>query len=290
MVNAQISEPAAAGRGRPGRGLFHISRRTLLARSCTVLIGVIFLLAWQYASASGYVNQVFYSTPVDIVQRLFDDIAGAKVYGHTIYDQIWITLQAILVGYVIGAVGGVLLGFGVGRSRLLTRALERYILAFYAIPKISIAPLFILIFGIGLSSKIAIVVMEAFFILFYNTLQGVISINEEFVQVAKVMGASRSVVLRKILLPACLPSIFTGLRLAVPYAVIGAVLGEYIASNKGIGWLVLYSGSVVDATGLFVAIVLLLLITWLLDLVVAGGVRLAAPWLPRERTAPGRQP
>lgn len=287
--------PARVARRAPGPApararLRRPSRRTLAARTCTVLVGVAFLALWQFLSENGYINQVFYSTPTDILQRLIDDFSGAAVYGRTIYDQIWITVQAILIGYVIGVVGGVLLGFGVGRSRLLTRALERYILAFYAVPKISVAPLFILIFGIGLSSKIAIVVMESFFILFYNTLQGIMSIDEQLVEVAKVMGAPRSVVLRRVLLPACLPSIFTGLRLAVPFAVIGAVLGEYIASNKGIGWLVLYSGSSVDATGLFTAIVLLVVITWLFETVVTGLVRLAAPWLPRGRGPAARRP
>lgn len=284
-MNAQLANPVAAG-GERLRPRTRISRK-VAARTCTVLVGVVFLAVWQFASGAGLINQVFYSTPVDIVARLFDDFAGSTVYGRTIYEQIWITVQAILVGYVIGSVGGVLFGFAIGRSRLLTRALERYILAFYAIPKISIAPLFILIFGIGLSSKVAIVVMECFFILFYNTLQGMVTLNEQLVQVAKVMGAPRRVIAMRILLPGCLPSIFTGLRLAAPFAVIGAVLGEYIASNKGIGWLVLYSGSSVDATGLFTAIVLLLVVTWLLDIVVAGIVRVAAPWMPRGRGPAG---
>jgi NitT/TauT family transport system permease protein len=289
MVNAQPTAGTIAGTHRAGIGAPRVSRRKVIARTCTVLVGLLFLLGWQLASTGGLINQVFYSTPTDILLRLRDDFGGATVYGRTIYAQIWITVQAILIGYVIGVAGGVLLGFVVGRSRLLTRALERYILAFYAIPKISIAPLFILMFGIGLSSKIAIVIMESFFILFYNTLQGMISVKEELVQVAKVMGASRLVVARRVLLPACLPSIFNGLRLAVPFAVIGAVLGEYIASNKGIGWLVLYSGSSVDATGLFSAIVLLLVITWLMDLIVATIVRFAAPWLPRGRRSAARQ-
>jgi NitT/TauT family transport system permease protein len=258
-------------------------RRQLSVWACTLGIGVLFLLAWELASRGGVIDSVFYSRPTDILVRLWQYLLGAEVYGRTIYEQIWITTEAVLIGYVAGAAGGVLVGFAVGRSKWLSRALEPYILTFYAIPKISIAPLFILILGIGLESKIAIVMMESFFILFTSTVRGVLDIDEELVQIARIMGASRRTVLGRILMPAALPAIFSGLQLAVPFAVIGAVLGEYIASNRGLGWLVLYSGSSLDATGLFAAIVILVLLTWLLTQVVSRAVAAMAPWLPRQK-------
>ena len=264
----------------PGKRL--ISRRQLAIWACALGLGVLFLFAWELASRHGVINSVFYSRPTDIAERLWQDLLGAKVYGRTIYEQIWITTQSVLIGYVAGAAAGVLAGFAVGRSKWLSRALEPYIVTFYAIPKISIAPLFILILGIGLESKVAIVSMESFFILFTITLRGVLEIDEELVQVARIMGASRRTVLGRILLPASLPAIFSGLQLAVPFAVIGAVLGEYIASNRGIGWLVLYSGSSLDATGLFSAIVILVVLTWLLTQVVSRSVVALAPWLPKD--------
>ncbi|MGH7487884.1 MAG: porin [bacterium] len=181
-----------------------------------------FLVVWELASRGGVINTVFYSKPTDIVVRLWQDVLGAQVYGRTIYEQIWITTQSVLIGYVTGSVGGTLVGFAVGRSKWLSRALEPYIFTFYAIPKISIAPLFILILGIGLESKVAIVAMESFFILFTSTLRGVVEIDEELVQVARIMGASRRTVFGRILVPASLPAIFAGLQLAVPFAGIGA--------------------------------------------------------------------
>lgn len=264
------------------QGRLLISRRQLAIWACSLGIGVLFLIAWEMASRQGVINSVFYSRPTDIAERLWQDLLGAKVYGRTIYEQIWITSQSVLIGYVLGALIGVLAGFAVGRSRWLSRALEPYIVTFYAIPKISIAPLFILILGIGLSSKVAIVSMESFFILFTSTLRGVLEIDEELVQVARIMGASRRTVFGRILMPASLPAIFSGLQLAVPFAVIGAVLGEYIASNRGLGWLVLYSGSSLDATGLFSAIVILVVLTWLLTQVVSRSVAAIAPWLPKD--------
>jgi NitT/TauT family transport system permease protein len=252
-------------------------------------IAVIIVLAWQYASTSGMINPVFYSSPSAIVALLGHQFAGSQVHGMAVWEQIWVTVEEVLIGYAVGSLVGILAGFVVGRSRLLTRALEPYVLTFYAIPKISIAPLFVIILGIGLSSKIAIVIIEAFFILFYNTFRGVLQINEQLVQVAQVMGASRRTVLFRVLLPASLPAVLVGLQLAVPFAVVGAVVGEYVSSSRGLGWLVLYAGSTLDAAQLFGAIVLLVVIVWLLTRIVEFGVHRLAPWLPRDSQSPGQR-
>jgi NitT/TauT family transport system permease protein len=110
----------------------------------------------------------------------------------------------------------------------------------------------------------------------------VLQIKEDLIGLARVMGASRMTVLRSVLLPASLPSMLMGLRMAVPFAMIGAILGEYIASNRGIGWLVLYSGSSLDSTGTFAAIVFLLVLTWVLDRLVGVIEARTAPWLPKD--------
>lgn len=244
-----------------------------------LLVAVVLIGAWQLTSNAGVVNPVFFSSPSQIVTMLFDQLVRLQtVYGLTIYNQMWVTLEEVLIGYAIGGAAGILLGFGVGRSRLLARALEPYVLTFYAVPKISIAPLFVIILGLGLTSKVAIVVIEAFFILFYSTFRGVIQINEGLVETAKIMGAPRRTVVRQVLFPASLPAIAAGLELAMPFAVVGAVVGEYVSSDHGLGWLVLYAGSTLNSTQLFVAIALLIVMTWVLTELVKLGVRRLAPW------------
>lgn len=276
-------------------GLLERRPRTMVAVG-QLLVAAALIAGWQLSSNAGLVNPVFYSSPWRIVTMLFDQLVLLRtVYGLTIYEQIWVTLEEVLIGYAIGAAAGILLGFGVGRSRLLSRALEPYVLTFYAVPKISIAPLFVIILGLGLVSKIAIVLIEAFFILFYNTLRGVLQIDESLVQAAKLMGARRRTVLWRILFPASVPSIGSGLQLAVPFAVVGAVIGEYVSSSRGLGWLVLYAGSVLDATQLFVAIALLVVMTWVLTGLVQAGVRRLTPWsVPRpprvDQARTGRKP
>jgi NitT/TauT family transport system permease protein len=273
--------PAVTGRRR---GLVPVLGRYRRAEIVTarLAVAVVIVLFWQFASASGFINPVFYSSPSAIVSLLAHQFTGQDVQGTGVWVQIGTTVEEVVIGYAIGAAAGVLAGFVIGRSRLLTRALEPYILTFYAVPKISIAPLFVIIFGIGLTSKVAIVFIEAFFILFYSTFRGVLQINEQLVQVAQVMGASRRAVLLRVLLPAALPSVLAGLQLAVPFAVIGAVVGEYVASSRGLGWLVLYAGSTLNAAQLFGAIVLLIIIVWLLTRIVGFCVHRMAPWLPRD--------
>lgn len=247
-----------------------------------ILVAVVALGAWQYASDERLWNAMLFSSPERIFERILDMAVGQEIYGRTIYDHILTTLKAILIGYLLGAPAAALVGFLLGRSKLAAQVLEPYILVFFAIPKISLAPLFVIIFSTGLASKVAIVMIEVFFIVFYSTLRGVLQVNEDFVRLAKVMGASRLTVLRDVLLPASLPSIVAGLRLAVPFAMIGAILGEYIASNQGLGWLVLYFGSTLDATGLFAALGFLLGVVALLDLLVGFIERRAVPWQPRR--------
>jgi NitT/TauT family transport system permease protein len=264
-------------------------QRRILVLAGRLLVGVAFLLLWEYGSNSGRINPVFYSSPSKIIALLGHQLGGQPIRSITIYAEIWITAKEVLIGYALGSVVGILLGFAVGRSRLVARAVEPYVLTFYAVPKISIAPLFVIFLGIGLTSKVAIVVLEAFFILFYNTYRGVGQVNEQLVHAARTMGSNRRTVLFSVLLPASLPSILAGLQLAVPFAVIGAVVGEYISSDSGLGWLVLYSGSSLDSTQLFAAIALLVILSWLLSRIVEIGVHRLAPWLPSDNRGSRRR-
>jgi NitT/TauT family transport system permease protein len=276
-----MTAPASRRRRSPLGEMVH--RPRLAVGGGQLVVAIALLVGWQLSADNGLVNPIFYSSPSRIIALLYHQLIGLQtVHGITIWDQAWVTLQEVLIGYAIGAVAGSALGFAVGRSRLLSKALEPYVLTFYAIPKISIAPLFVIILGLGLESKVAIVLMEAFFILFYNTYRGVVQVNEELVQASRIMGASNRTVLTRILLPASLPSILSGLQLAVPFAVVGAVVGEYVSSDRGLGWLVLYAGSSLDASQLFAAIVLLIAMTWLLTKVVEAIVHRLAPWLPRR--------
>jgi NitT/TauT family transport system permease protein len=272
-----------AARRRTGPLRNPVSRdRAMVLAGQVAILGAL-LLAWEYAGRTGAINPRVFSYPSDIVQRIVSMLGGEDLHGNTVFEHLFATGQALAVGFTIGAVLGVLLGFVLGRSSLLARVFEPYLLGIYSIPKIAIAPLFVLLFGIGLESKIAVVVMGVFFMVFFNTFAGVIGVNEEFVNIARIMGARGINVTRRIIIPAALPSILLGLKMGVPFGVIGAIIGEYIAATKGIGWLIIRSTSFFDASGLFAALFFLVAATWILSQIVALVEARVLRWQPQRR-------
>jgi NitT/TauT family transport system permease protein len=164
------------------------------------------------------------------------------------------------MGFVFGAVAGVLFGLALGLNRRLAAVLDPFIVAFYSLPKIALAPLFILWFGVGLASKVVLATFVVFFLVFYNTYAGTLAVEAELVDVLRLMGASRGQIVRKVILPSALIWIFTGMKSSVPYALIGAVVGEMMASNKGLGYLIQAAAGQYDTGGVFASLFVLMII------------------------------
>ncbi len=235
-------------------------RRRRLTRNLTihlVQLGILvaILALWQFGVSDA--SLPYFSRPTIIGQRLIELLSGETIYRH-----IYVTLTEIVSGYVLGAAIGLLLGFVLGRSPFLSAVLQPYIMALYSIPKIALAPVFIVWLGLGISSKIAVVFLSSFFLVFFNTYSGLLGVNEEFVRLARLMGASWIHTLGRVVLPAAAPQIFIGLKTAVPYAVIGAVIGEYIGANEGLGFFILYASQTYDVPSLFAGIILLVSIVF----------------------------
>ncbi len=181
----------------------------------------------------------------------------------SILRHIRITLTEIGLGYALGVLVGLTLGFVLGRSAFLSDVLQPFIIGLYSIPKIALAPVFIVWLGLGIASKIAVVFLASFFLVFFNTYAGLLGINEELVRLARLMGASWPQTLARVVVPAAAGQIFLGLKTAVPYAVIGAVIGEYIGSSEGLGYYILYASQTYDAPALFAGIIILVAIVFL---------------------------
>ena len=213
------------------------------------------LAAWQLAVTDALLP--YFSRPSLIAAKLYELLTHQDIYRH-----ISVTLAEIAMGYALGAVIGLSLGFILGRSQFLSAALQPYIIGLYSIPKIALAPVFIVWLGLGIASKVAVVFVASFFLVFFNTYSGLISINEELVRLARLMGASWPQTVTRVILPAAAPQIFLGLRTAVPYAVIGAVIGEYIGSSEGLGYFILYASQTYDAAALFAGIIILVAIVF----------------------------
>lgn len=227
-----------------------------LAVSATqLLILVVLLAAWQFGVSDAALP--YFSRPTLVAARLYDLLTHRDIYRH-----ISVTLTEIAMGYGLGAAFGLVLGFILGRSRFLSAALQPYIIGLYSIPKIALAPVFIVWLGLGIASKVAVVFVASFFLVFFNTYAGLLAVNEEFVRLARLMGASWPQTLWRVIVPAAAQQIFLGLRTAVPYAVIGAVIGEYIGANEGLGYFILYASQTYDAPSLFAGIIILVAIVF----------------------------
>jgi NitT/TauT family transport system permease protein len=217
-----------------------------------LLVGAALLIFWQWAAGT-LIREAYLARPTSVMWRLYELFSTATIWVH-----IRVTLTEVVIGYVMGSFLGLAVGFLLGSSRFLAVVFEPYVMAFYGIPRIALAPIFIIVLGIGIWSKVAIVFIQVFFMLFINAYAGVREINQEYLQLARIMGAKGGLILRKIVIPSTMPFIMLGLRSAVPYAVVGAVVGEFIAASKGLGYFINYAGSTFDSAGAFAGIFILL--------------------------------
>lgn len=223
---------------------------------------VVLLALWEIA-ADRWIDITFISRPSDIVGRL-----GDWVEDGTLWTNTWITVQEIVYGFLLGAVAGVLVGFVLASLNFLYRVLDPFMMALYAIPKVALAPLFIVWFGIGMHMKVLLAAATVFFLVFLNTAAGVREVDRGLVDAVRLMGGNRWHVIRKVVLPSSMTGVLTGLKVAVPYALIGAVIGELVASNKGLGYLINDAAAQFDTAGVFATLVVLSIIAGVLNVIV----------------------
>ena len=224
-----------------------------------VAFGLLLLLIWQ--TVSGWlVDPFFISSPSAVIARLWSWFVDGSIFVH-----IWATVYATLLGFFIGAALGVLGGIWLGVSPFFSRLLSPYIWAFNALPKVALAPLLILWFGLGIQSKVALSAVLVVFLVFVNTYSGVREVDQDLIDGVRLMKANRRQLLTKVILPSATSWIFVGLKTALPYALIGVIIGEMIASNKGLGYLVQRAGSEFDTAGAFAALNVIALIAVVLN-------------------------
>ena len=217
-------------------------------------LGIGVLLIWQGASGR-LIDNFFISNPIDVGSRLYGWTIDGSIFAH-----ITATVYATAMGFIIGSVGGAILGIWLGVSPFASRLLGPYLNALNALPKVALAPLFVLWFGLGIESKIALAAVLVLFLVFLNTFAGVREVDQDLIDGARLMRATRTQVILKVIIPSAMSWMFAGLKIAMPYALIGAVLGEMIAANRGLGYLVQFSGSQFDSAGVFAVLFVIALL------------------------------
>ncbi|EEF24600.1 Glycine betaine/carnitine/choline transport system permease protein opuCB, putative [Ricinus communis] len=170
-------------------------------------------------------------------------------------------MEEALIGFIIGSVTGVLVGVALGRNKLASDILSIYIKAINSIPRVVLAPIFVMIMGLGLASKVALAFIMVFFVVFANAFQGVREADRNMIANARILGASNWQVTRKVILPSAMSWIFASLHISFSFAIIGAIVGEFVGSLAGIGYLISIAKGTYDAAGLYAAIILVMIVT-----------------------------
>lgn len=221
---------------------------------------VILLIVWQAGSGT-FIDPLFFSKPSTIVLRLVEGFRDGTLLGHT-----YATLYEIFGGYLLGVIVGGTLGYLAGVSTRFASYTEPYILLLNAIPKVAIAPIIVVWFGIGLTSKVVLASLMVFFVVFFNVFLGIRSLNVDYLHLARIMGASRRQVIWSVVLPSIAPFTLTALKQGVVFAVIGAIIAEFIASARGVGYYIQMASGMFDTAGVFAGVLILLAVV-----VVASG-------------------
>lgn len=216
-----------------------------------IVLGIAMLAAWE-AAAVWFVDPFFIGRPTAIASRLWDVFVHGDMLTHTS-----ITLFHSVVGLLLSLLIGVPIGILFAAKRSIADTVEPYFLGFYSLPRVALAPLFILWFGIGSISKIMMAFSMVVFIVILNTHEGLRGVDRDLVDMLKTMRASRLYMLRKVLLPSIVPWIFASIRVGIGLALVGAVIGELLGANRGLGWYVEYSAGRVDITGVFTGLIVL---------------------------------
>jgi NitT/TauT family transport system permease protein len=245
----------------------------LRTRGDQILTLVLLFAIWQALSL--WLGTYWIGSPWGVVTRLYDGVVTGSVLQHASF-----TLSEAVIGFILGAIPAAALPFLLRRLPIVTAILDPFMVGGYGAPKLALAPLFILWFGIGIESKIALVAITVFFIVYFSALAGVRALDTKLVQMAQVAGANERDVARHIVFPGAVPYIFTGFRIAMPYSIGGAVVAEIISSNRGLGYLIQLSAMNFDTTGVFVALVAVTIIVFILNGVVDFSERRLLRWRP----------
>ncbi|MDF2114132.1 ABC transporter permease [Roseiarcaceae bacterium H3SJ34-1] len=216
---------------------------------------VAFIGLWEGAVRLFDVPKIILPPPTSIAVAFWSMLQGGELPWHTA-----VTLYEILLGFLLGALGGLLLGFGIALSPLSERIFYPYVVAFQTVPKVAIAPIIVIWFGYGVTSKVIITATIAFFPLLANAIMGLRAAPQDQVEMMETYTASRWQVFQLVRLPQALPYIFVGLDVAIVLSVIGAIVGEFVGSKAGLGYLILQKNFNFDMAGTFAVLIVLSLI------------------------------
>jgi len=278
-----VSNSPARPRGLSALIHGHGGRSRLFVGSVRAALVVLWLGSWEL-TARTLIDPFFYSMPTQIWSKLVTWFTVGTSQG-TIWENISITLQEAVLGFFIGSLAGIVLGILLGRSPFFADVLAPFIKGANAIPRIVLASLFVIWFGLGMSSKVATAVVLVFFAVFFNAFQGAREVDKVLVDNARILGASRWDLMRTIILPSATSWILASLHVAFGFALIGAIVGEFTGADKGLGLLINHSQGNFDAAGIYAGMVITTVIALVAEYVLTKVELRLTKWRPPTTTS-----
>ncbi|MDR6501463.1 NitT/TauT family transport system permease protein [Burkholderia ambifaria] len=256
-----------------------LRRRRNLIVTLRIAVLVLVLGGWELAARLKWIDPFFFSMPSLIFAQLQDWFANGTSQG-PLLTQVWVTLEETGIGFVIGSVAGVICGIVLGRNKLMADVFGLYIQIANSIPRVVLGSIFVIALGLGMASKIALAVVMVFFVVFGNAFQGVREADRYLIANAQILGASRRQITTAVVIPSALSWILASLHVSFGFALVGAVVGEFLGSKQGIGLLISTAQGAFNASGVFAAMIVLAVVALAADYLLTWLEKRLLKWRP----------
>jgi NitT/TauT family transport system permease protein len=277
--------PSATGKAaNPARRAKRVRRARILV--VQILLAVLLIGSWQLLTTWKVVDPFFYGQPSGIAKQLRDYFTQgdqATEFG-SYYTQILTTLREAVFGFVLGTAGGIVFGVTLGTSPFLAKVVGPYIKIFNAIPRIVLGSIFLVAFGLGQTPKILLAAVLVFFVVFFNAFQGVREVDRNIVNNARVLGASRLRIVKDVTLPSALTWIIASLHTAFGFAIVGAIVGEMLGAQSGLGLVITTAQNQFNPDGVFATMLVIAVITLFVEFLLTRLERRLLSWRPPSQT------
>jgi NitT/TauT family transport system permease protein len=251
-----------------------------------IAVAVCTLAGWEAAVRYGLLDPFFFSQPAAIYEQLKTWLVDGTSQG-PLWKELLVTMQETVLGFIIGSALGILFGIGLGRNRLAADVLSIYIKVANAIPRVVLGSIFIIMFGLGMGSKVALAVVMVFFVVFGNAFQGVREADRNLIANAYILGASKRQVTLTVVLPSALTWILASLHVSFGFALVGAVVGEFLGARHGIGLLISTAQGTFNAAGVFAAMIVLAVVALAAEYALTALENVLLKWRPVQLVEQG---
>ncbi|AVR09215.1 ABC transporter permease [Burkholderia thailandensis] len=256
-----------------------LRRRRQLIVGLRIAVLVVALGGWEIAARFKWIDPFFFSMPSLIAAQIQDWFVNGTSQGPLLL-QVWVTLEETIAGFLIGSVAGIFCGIVLGRNKLLADVFGLYIQIANSIPRVVLGSIFVIALGLGMASKIALAVVMVFFVVFGNAFQGVREADRYLIANAQILGASRRQITTSVVIPSALSWILASLHVSFGFALVGAVVGEFLGSKQGIGLLISTAQGAFNASGVFAAMIVLAVVALAADFLLTRLEKRLLKWRP----------